>query len=88
MEEMIDIAVKEKTNRTGPVLFSEYNRGEGIKTALDLSRDDIIFEIRESGLKGRGGAGFPTATKWMLTKNILFVMQMKVSLVHLKTAFF
>jgi [NiFe] hydrogenase diaphorase moiety large subunit len=66
MEEMIDTAVNGKTNRTGPVLFSEYNRGEGIKTALDLSRDDILFEIKESGLKGRGGAGFPTATKWML----------------------
>lgn len=66
MEEMIDIGVKGKTTRTGPVLFSGYNRGEGIKTALDLSRDDILFEIKESGLKGRGGAGFPTATKWML----------------------
>jgi len=66
MEEMINMAVKGKTKRNGPVLFSEYNRGEGIKTALDLSRDDILFEIKESGLKGRGGAGFPTATKWML----------------------
>jgi [NiFe] hydrogenase diaphorase moiety large subunit len=66
MEEMIDLAVKGKAKRTGPVLFSSYNRGEGIKTALDISRDDILFEIKESGLKGRGGAGFPTATKWML----------------------
>ena len=66
MEEMIEMALSGKTKRNGPVLFSEYNRGEGIKTALDLSRDDILFEIKESGLKGRGGAGFPTATKWML----------------------
>jgi len=56
-----------KTERKGPVLFSSYKRGEGIKKALQLNREDILFEIKESGLKGRGGAGFPTATKWMLT---------------------
>lgn len=53
--------------RTGPVLFSEYKRGEGIKKALSLSRNDILFELKASQLKGRGGAGFPVSTKWMLT---------------------
>jgi [NiFe] hydrogenase diaphorase moiety large subunit len=52
--------------RTGPVLFSKYTRGEGIRKALNGSREDILFELKESGLKGRGGAGFPTSTKWML----------------------
>lgn len=56
-----------KTKRKGPVLFSGYTRGDGIKKALSLGRDDILFEVRSSKLKGRGGAGFPTATKWMLT---------------------
>lgn len=56
-----------KTNRKGPVLFSSYTRGDGIKKALSLGRNDILFEVRSSKLKGRGGAGFPTATKWMLT---------------------
>lgn len=53
--------------REGAVIFSEYNRGDGIKKAVELKRDDILFELKESGLKGRGGAGFPTSTKWMLT---------------------
>jgi len=56
-----------KSKRKGPVLFSKYTRGEGIKKALTLSREDVLYEVRSSKLKGRGGAGFPTATKWMLT---------------------
>jgi len=56
----------EKMNRKGAVLFSNYTRGEAIKKALTLHRDDILFELRESKLKGRGGAGFPTATKWTI----------------------
>ncbi len=55
-----------KTKRTGSVIFSEYKTGESIKKVLSLKRDDILFEMRTSKLKGRGGAGFPTATKWML----------------------
>ncbi len=56
----------EKT-RKGPVIFSDYTQGESVKKLLAVSREDILFELRESKLKGRGGAGFPTATKWMLT---------------------
>ena len=56
-----------KKDRKGLVLFSEYKRGEGIKKALELGRENILFELKSSKLKGRGGAGFPTATKWMLT---------------------
>jgi [NiFe] hydrogenase diaphorase moiety large subunit len=55
-----------KSSRDGIILFTDYKRGEGIKKALDLGRENILFEVRESKLKGRGGAGFPTATKWML----------------------
>jgi len=37
----------------------------GLKKALlDLSPDAIIQEIKDSGLRGRGGAGFPTGLKW------------------------
>jgi len=63
----MEISITNDKKRTGPVLFSEYRQGEAIKKAIKLSREDILFEIKNSGLKGRGGAGFPTATKWMLT---------------------
>ena len=56
-----------KSKRTGPVIFSEYKRGDAIKKALSMAREDILFELKDSKLKGRGGAGFPVSTKWMLT---------------------
>ena len=36
----------------------------GLKNALKLERKDVIEHIKRSGLRGRGGAGFPTAIKW------------------------
>lgn len=56
-----------KQKRTGAIIFSEYKRGDAIKKIVKMSREDILFELKESKLKGRGGAGFPTSTKWMLT---------------------
>ncbi len=37
---------------------------EGIKKALKLKPQEVIDEMKRSGLRGRGGAGFPTALKW------------------------
>jgi len=38
---------------------------QGLATALDgMSPDEVIREISKSGLRGRGGAGFPTGRKW------------------------
>ncbi|UCG63578.1 MAG: 4Fe-4S binding protein [Deltaproteobacteria bacterium] len=34
------------------------------KTLTELSPEEVIKEVRISGLRGRGGAGFPTASKW------------------------
>lgn len=38
----------------------------GLERALRMSPEEIIRELRESGLRGRGGAGFPTHLKWEL----------------------
>ncbi|MDO8683529.1 MAG: NADH-ubiquinone oxidoreductase-F iron-sulfur binding region domain-containing protein [Armatimonadota bacterium] len=50
----------------GPILSCATEPNVGLKKALGMTRVDIITQIRQSGLKGRGGAGFPTGVKWNL----------------------
>src|ERR671937_201218 len=38
--------------------------GRGLERARSMAPDDLIAVIEAAGLRGRGGAGFPTATKW------------------------
>lgn len=38
------------------------------KVIKTMSSEDVINEIKESGLRGRGGGGFPTGLKWEFTK--------------------
>jgi NADH-quinone oxidoreductase subunit F len=40
----------------------------GLEKALSMSRSDIVDVVKASGLRGRGGAGFPTGIKWSFMK--------------------
>jgi NADH-quinone oxidoreductase subunit F len=39
--------------------WKELGGYEGLRKALGMSRDQVIDVVKESGLRGRGGAGFP-----------------------------
>ncbi len=41
---------------------------EGFSTALRMTPEDVITEVTRSGLRGRGGAGFPTGLKWKFAR--------------------
>ena len=48
------------------IAFDGYKALEKVLTSM--SPDDVINEVTRSGLRGRGGAGFPTGKKWSFTK--------------------
>lgn len=41
---------------------------EGLERAFLMSPEDVIEEMKKSGLRGRGGAGFPTGMKWSFAR--------------------
>jgi len=53
-------------NKVG-LIFEKIEPKEALTKAFKMSRDQIIQQILDSGLKGRGGAGFPTGLKWKYT---------------------
>ena len=58
-----------------PEEIDEYIAFDGYKALAkvlnEMSRDEVIDTIEQSGLRGRGGAGFPTGKKWRLTKDVV-----------------
>ena len=55
-----------------PEVIEEYIARDGYqalyKVLTEMTPDQVVDEILKSGLRGRGGAGFPTGKKWMFTK--------------------
>ena len=52
---------------TDPLSLEDYQAHEGfagLRAALSLSGADIVQQVLDSGLRGRGGAGFPAGIKW------------------------
>ena len=58
-----------------PESIEEYLGQEGYcgmaKAICDMTPEEVITEMKKSGLRGRGGAGFPTWLKWSFARNSL-----------------
>ncbi len=49
--------------------YVAYGGYRGLDRALRMSPEEVIEEVKKSGLRGRGGAGFPTWLKWRICRN-------------------
>jgi len=70
---MQDRVVLGNNGRSDPEKLEEYlvhGGYQGLRKALTMSAEDICKEMLDSGLRGRGGAGFPTGLKWDLTRKV------------------
>lgn len=61
-----------KVGLINPEIFAETIATRGYqalaKSLFEMTRDEVIEEVTKSGLRGRGGAGFPTGKKWSFAK--------------------
>ncbi len=66
-------SVLENNGKMDPEKLDDYIARDGYKAlrkALKMSAEEICQEMLASGLRGRGGAGFPTGLKWDLTRKV------------------
>ena len=60
----IKTMVRSNIRQLGGVFGSEIAVGDGLRKSLESSLEDVIEEVKTSGIRGRGGAGFGTGMKW------------------------
>jgi len=61
--------VEDSIRRSGLLLGNTLPPGAVLRAALSLGAKNIVESIKSCGLRGRGGAGFPTGLKWEACRN-------------------
>jgi [NiFe] hydrogenase diaphorase moiety large subunit len=56
--------------RTGELTFSKIPLGSGLAAVMAAGPEKALEMIERSGLRGRGGAGFPTSLKWKMAADV------------------
>ena len=56
--------VQDNVRKNGVLLGTRFETGSGLKAAIERGSEALLTEVNQSGLRGRGGAGFSTGMKW------------------------
>ncbi len=68
-----DRQILAKNRQVNPCSIEDYIAAGGYaalaKTLFEIPPDDVVSKIKDAGLRGRGGGGFPTGRKWAECKN-------------------
>lgn len=62
-------AVQDNIRHPGLLLNNTLSAGDGLRAAIQQGAAPFLAEIKQSGLRGRGGAGFNTSLKWQLCRD-------------------
>ena len=58
------------TNPESAAEYEHYGGYEALRKVVTLKPQEVVEEVKKSGLRGRGGAGFPTGVKWSFTTSL------------------
>ncbi len=64
---LVHSMVKNNIQKKGEVIFSDFTSGNALQHSLNMLPEEIITLIKDSKLRGRGGAGFLAGLKWEIT---------------------